>query len=348
MPRAETAALAGAGKGGGDLRVSFQGVHGAYSEQAARKYFPEAELVPCADFDTAYASVTNLSVDRAVIPIENSLGGSIHVNYDLMMKYRLHIIGEVYHKVRHCLLAQPGVTRDELKRVMSHPQALAQCDNYLTDLGVVKQAVDDTAGAAKRVSEADPAASEGLDGRDGDARAGAIASSLAAELYGLDILDEDCQDNEQNLTRFVVLSRDPAPIPSASKPLQDKGSGPSPEYKTSIMFTSGDRPGDLFKALSVFALRDIYLTKIENRPMPVRLLEALQGGTDGGDGPAAMFDGREDGQAQGNGEGSVYKAWFYVDFKGSLGEESCQNALRHLKEVSPMMRILGSYPVDPI
>ena len=110
------------------LKVSFQGVHGAYSEQAAKKCYPDATLVPCPDFETTHKQVADGLVDRAVIPVENSLGGSIHVNYDLLMKYRLHVIGEVYHKVRHCLLANPGVKLADIKRVQSHPQALAQCD----------------------------------------------------------------------------------------------------------------------------------------------------------------------------------------------------------------------------
>ena len=288
------------------MKVSFQGVHGAYSEQAAQKCYPEGELIPCADFETAHKSVAHLSVDRAVIPVENSLGGSIHVNYDLLMKYRLHVIGEVYYKVRHCLLAMPGVTKDKIKRVQSHPQALSQCDGYLDKLGVVKEAVDDTAGAAQHISN--------TQAKD----TAAIASSLAGKLYGLDILDEDCQDNEENLTRFIVLSRDPEPIK------EDQ------EYKTSIVFASGDKPGDLFKALSVFALRDIYLTKIENRPIPQSMKEYM--------------DLNENvGENEGN---NKFQNLFYVDFKGSLSEEACQNALRHLSEVSAFMRILGSYPAD--
>ncbi|UPQ99604.1 prephenate dehydratase [Chloropicon primus] len=282
------------------LKVSFQGVPGAYSEQAAKKCYPDAEVVPCPDFETTHKQVADSSVDRAVIPVENSLGGSIHVNYDLLMKYRLHITGEVYHKVRHCLLANPGVAKEDIRRVQSHPQALAQCDGYLDSLndGVIKEAVDDTAGAAQGIS------------LDKDCRdTAALASSLAGELYGLDLLDQDCQDNDQNLTRFIILSRDPLAIS------EDK------EYKTSIVFTAGDEPGDLFKALSVFALRDIYLTKIENRPIPQFIVESMD---------------NED----------LFQNLFYVDFKGSLSDESCQNALRHLSEVSAFMRILGSYPAD--
>ena len=312
-------------------KVSFQGVFGAYSEQAARKCYPDAELVPCPDFETTHLNVANSVVDRAVIPVENSLGGSIHVNYDLLMKYRLHVIGELYHKVRHCLLANPGTRIEDIKRVQSHPQALAQCDGYLGELngGVIKEAVDDTAGAAQAISER-------KDCKD----TAALASSLAGELYGMETLAEDCQDNEQNLTRFIILSRDP--VVSGAPQVGDKRSGSGHvEYKTSIVFTSGDKPGDLFKALSVFALRDIYLTKIENRPIPQFVLAAQEQGAgvngDGGGGGGAAAE------VEGSG---VFQNLFYVDFKGSLSDEACQNALRHLSEVCAFMRILGSYPMD--
>lgn len=166
--------------------------------------------------------------------------------------------------------------------------------------GVVKEAVDDTAGAAQGIS---------LDPKCRDVAA--LASSLAGELYGLDLLDRDCQDNDQNLTRFIVLSRDPQPIAEEA----------GVEYKTSIVFTAGDEPGDLFKALSVFALRDLDLTKIENRPIPAFIVDSMD-------------------------SSELFQNLFYVDFKGSLREEACQNALRHLSEVSAFMRILGSYPAD--
>ena len=231
------------------------------------------------------------------------------------MKYRLHVIGEVYHKVRHCLLAVPGVTKTDIVRVQSHPQALAQCDGYLTGLGVVKEAVDDTAGAAQHISN--------IQAKD----TAALASSLAGELYGLEVLQEDCQDNEENLTRFLVLSRDPEPIREEV------------QYKTSIVFTAGDKPGDLFKALSVFALREIDLTKIENRPMPPALMDQAM--------RANEKSGADDSSVVGESEGNnIFQNLFYVDFKGSLREEACQNALRHLSEVSAFMRILGSYPAD--
>ncbi|XP_073065913.1 arogenate dehydratase 2-like isoform X2 [Primulina eburnea] len=131
------------------LRVAYQGVPGAYSESAALTAYPNCEPVPRPDFETCFLAVESGLVDRAVLPIENSLGGSIHRNYDLLFRHRLHIVGEKKLLIRHCLLANPNVKVEDLKSVHSHPQALAQCENTLTNLGMVRVAVDDTAGAAK-------------------------------------------------------------------------------------------------------------------------------------------------------------------------------------------------------
>ncbi|CAI0388353.1 unnamed protein product [Linum tenue] len=138
--------------GGSPLRVAYQGLCGAHSESAALKAYPNCEPVPCDQFETAFEAVEACSVDRAVLPIENSLGGSIHRNYDLLLRHRLHIVGEIKYAVRHCLLANQGVKVEHLKKVLSHPQALAQCEYTLTRLGLVREAVDDTAGAAKDAS----------------------------------------------------------------------------------------------------------------------------------------------------------------------------------------------------
>ncbi|KAH1220461.1 Arogenate dehydratase/prephenate dehydratase 2, chloroplastic [Glycine max] len=182
---------------GSCLRVAYQGVHGAYSESAAQKAYPNCEAVPCEQFETAFDAVERWLVDRAVLPIENSLGGSIHRNYDLLLRHSLHIVGEVNFAVCHCLMANHGVKREDLKRVLSHPQALAQCENTLTKFGLVREAVDDTAGAAKHV------AYHKLQD------AGAVASSAAAKIYGLNILDQDIQDDSDNVTRFLMLAREP-------------------------------------------------------------------------------------------------------------------------------------------
>lgn len=287
---------------GSPLRVAYQGLPGAYSESAAAKAYPNCEPVPCEQFDTAFDAVERWLVDRAVLPIENSLGGSIHRNYDLLLRHKLHIVGEVKYEVRHCLLANHGVKLEDLRRVLSHPQALAQCEYTLTKLGVVREAVDDTAGAAQFV------ASNEL--RD----AGAVASSLAAEIYDLNILARDIQDDSDNVTRFLMLAREPI-IPGIDRP-----------FKTSIVFSLEEGPGVLFKALAVFAMREINLTKIESRP---RRKKPLRITGEGVNGPLKYFD-----------------YLFYVDFEASMASQNAQNALRHLKEFATFLRVLGSYPMD--
>ncbi|KAH7542574.1 arogenate dehydratase/prephenate dehydratase 2, chloroplastic [Ziziphus jujuba] len=284
------------------LRVAYQGVRGAYSESAAEKAYPNCEAVPCEQFDTAFEAVERWLVDRAVLPIENSLGGSIHRNYDLLLRHRLHIVGEVKFAVRHCLLANHGVKLEDLKRVLSHPQALAQCENTLTRFGLVREAVDDTAGAAKHV------AFNNL--KD----VGAVASSAAGMIYGLDILAQDIQDDCDNVTRFLMLAREPI-IPGTDRP-----------FKTSIVFSLEEGPGVLFKALACFALREINLTKIESRPLRKQPLRASDDNS--------------------NGFPKYFDYLFYVDFEASMADQQAQNALRNLKEVATFLRVLGSYPVD--
>eukprot|EP01018_Ginkgo_biloba_P024684 Gb_06229 [translate_table: standard] len=287
---------------GSQLRVAYQGVPGAYSEAAAAKAYPNCEAVPCEQFETAFESVELWLVDRAVLPIENSLGGSIHRNYDLLLRHRLHIVGEVQFAVRHCLLGLHGVKKEGLRRVLSHPQALSQCEHTLAKLGVIREAVDDTAGAAQYI------ALHKL--RD----TGAVASARAAEIYELDILAKDIQDERDNVTRFLMLAREPI-IPRADRP-----------FKTSIVFTLEEGPGVLFKALAVFAMRDINLTKIESRPQrkrPLRLVDDCN-----------------------NGSAKYFDYLFYVDFEASMADSRAQNALGHLQEFATFMRVLGSYPMD--
>ncbi|XP_015059118.1 arogenate dehydratase/prephenate dehydratase 2, chloroplastic-like [Solanum pennellii] len=303
LPRPLTSAdLNNMASQGSRLRVAYQGVRGAYSESAAEKAYPNCEAVPCEQFDTAFEAVERWLVDRAVLPIENSLGGSIHRNYDLLLRHRLHIVGEVKLAVRHCLLANNGVKIEDLKRVLSHPQALAQCENTLTKLGLVREAVDDTAGAAKYI-----AFSKLKD-------AGAVASLAASRIYGLNVLAQDIQDDSDNVTRFLMLAREPI-IPRTDKP-----------FKTSVVFSLDEGPGVLFKALAVFAMRNINLTKIESRPLQKQALKVLEDSADG-------FP-------------KYFPYLFYVDFEASMADQRAQNALGHLKEFATFLRVLGSYPSD--
>ena len=236
-----------------NMKVAYQGEPGAYSEAAALTAYPDAEPMPCAVFEEAYEATEQFKSDRSVLPFENSLGGSIHKNYDLILTHDLHVVGEVNFKVNHCLMALPGTKKENLTRAMSHPQALAQCDDYLTKLGVIKESADDTAGSAKKIQE------NKLE------NVAAVASERAAMLYGMEILDSKIQDDSSNVTRFLALAREPLPPKEGVA------------YKTSIVFANKDGPGALFKALACFALRDINLTKIESRPLKTApLAQGLQ------------------------------------------------------------------------
>jgi prephenate dehydratase len=232
------------------MKIAYQGEPGAFSEAAARRIAPAAELVACRSFEDVFASVDAGTSSHGVLPIENSIGGSIHRNYDLLVEHHLPIVGEVELPVIHQLLALPGVSLDRLKRVYSHPQALAQCERFLRTLsGVDIIATYDTAGSAKMVAD------EKL------ADAAAIASARAGEIFGLVPLASSIQDFSDNITRFLVVGRRPF--------------GDSVPDKTSIVFSLTNEPAALFKALSAFALRGIDLTKLESRPIPGRPWEYL-------------------------------------------------------------------------
>lgn len=267
------------------MKVSFQGEPGAYSEQAVFNYYgKEVETIPCESFDVMFDSVVSGKSDAALAPIENSLAGSIHQNYDLLLRHNLHIVGEYFLRVQHCLIVNPSVKMDDIKKAISHPQALGQCAAYLRNHGIKPEQVYDTAGSVKMLKES------------GAKDVAAIASKRAAELYGMQILEEGIEDNAENYTRFLAVGRESVV--------------PENEAKTSIVFTLKNVPGSLFKAMSVFALRDIDLTKIESRPL----------------------------------QGKPWEYLFYIDFIGSTQDEPVQRALDHLGEYAVILRVLGSYP----
>ena len=266
------------------MRIAYQGELGAFSEAAARRIHADAELLPCRNFEDVFEAVNAGPAGYGVLPIENSIGGSIHRNYDLLVDHQLSIVAEVELAVVHCLLALPGVALDDLRRVYSHPQGLAQCERFLRTLsGVEIIATYDTAGSAKLVA----------DQRLTDAAA--IASARAGEIFGLAPLASSIQDFDDNITRFLVIGRRPLDV--------------TPPDKTTVVFTVPNVAGALFKALSVFALRDVDLTKLESRPIPGRPWEYL----------------------------------FYADLAVARDELRCARALGHLAEFAPMLRILGSY-----
>ena len=221
--------------------VAFQGERGAYSENAVYQFFGSTvEVKPCRDFRDVFESVKKQEAQAGVVPVENSIEGSVNQNYDLFFTYDLKVCGEVIVKVAHCLIANPGTSLDSVKAVYSHPQALAQCRSFLERLNCELIPTYDTAGSVKLIKEKKLT------------NAAAIASEKAAELYGMKILARDIADNTENYTRFFVLSKEDSPITGKDK--------------TSIIFSAKHEPGSLYHALGEFAKRNINLTKIESRP----------------------------------------------------------------------------------
>mgnify|MGYP000341893312 CR=1 FL=1 len=223
------------------LKVAFQGEIGAYSEIAVYKHFTsDVQTIPCKSFSDVFKSVEAGNVDYGVVPVENSIEGSVNQVYDLFLEYDLKVCGEIILKIEHCLLANRNADLNSIKVVYSHPQALAQCSNFLERLGCEIIPTYDTAGGAKIVKER------------GTNDVAAIASERAAEIYGMKILARDISNTPDNYTRFLVISTEDSP--------------PTGNDKTSIIFSLKHVPGSLYKALEEFALREINLTKIESRP----------------------------------------------------------------------------------
>ena len=265
------------------MRIAYQGEPGAYSEAAALAFEPTATPEPCRSFEDVFQAVEDGRAARGILPMENSIGGSIHRNYDLLVEHELPIVGEIELKVDHCLLALPGVRLEDVRVVHSHPQALAQCEQFLKGLPNVEiAAVYDTAGGAKLIREG------------GLGNAAAIASRRAAEVFDLEILKEGLQDFDTNITRFFIIARNG---------ITDGAD------KTTIAFALPNAPGALFRALSVFALRNIDLTKLESRPL----------------------------------RGRPWEYMFYADLAVSRDDLQCGRALVNLAEFARWVRTLGTY-----
>ena len=276
------------------LRAAFQGELGAFSHEAAMRLLGRnVEVKPCQRFDEVFRALAESQVDASVIPIENTLHGSVHENYDHLLHFDHKIVAETSVRIVHNLIAAPGVTFKSVRRVFSHPVALNQCLDFFTgNPQFEKVPFYDTAGSVKMVME------EGL--RD----AAAIASAVSADIYGARILKRSIEDDRQNFTRFFLLQR------SADTPLPPARNGKY-VWKSSIVFTTRNQPGSLFRALSAFALRDISLAKIESRPL----------------------------------RGKPWEYLFYLDFFGNIEETRVKKALGHLEELADMLRVLGCYRV---
>ena len=281
------------------MKIAIQGELGSFSHEAAEAMLPRAKVVPCARSLEVFDRVKRGSVDGAVIPIENSLAGSVAEHLDLLLGREVHIVREFRLRIVHNLIALPGTKLRDVRRVFSHPVALDQCrDLFAKNSRLERVPFYDTAGSVKHV------VTESL--RD----AAGIASRRAAEVYGGKILKAGIEDDKKNFTRFFLIER--------GKIEQERSSGESrgrrecdkaKADKTSLAFSMKNIPGALFKALSVFALRDISLSKIESRPLRGR-------------------------------------PWEYVFFVDLLrgDDEDTRNAMRHLGEISDLVKVLGIYP----
>lgn len=275
-------------------RIAFQGARGAFSEEALRKLLgPSPTPVPCTRFEDMFNALKNEEVQGAIVPIENTLAGSVHENYDHLQRFDLPIVAETNVRIVHNLIAPPGVPFRKLRRVFSHPVALNQCLDFFTNNPNIERVpFYDTAGSVKMVME------EGLED------AGAIASSVAAEIYGARILRRSIEDDRQNFTRFFLLRTAEF---ARRHPLKGEA---STQWKTSLVFTVRNVPGALFRVLGAFALRDLNLAKIESRPL----------------------------------RGKPWEYLFYLDLLARVDAPNTQNALSHLRELADYLRVLGCYP----
>ncbi len=225
------------------VTVAIQGEGGSFSHAAAREALgPDVQLVPRPTFDELFRAVEAGEATRGVVPIENSLAGSVYEAYDALGAHALHVVGETQVRVRHCLVVRPGTTLPAIRRVASHPVALAQCRRFFVDHPAITAVpAYDTAGSVRDLLSV---------GLEADA---AIGSALAARLYGGEILLEEIEDHPENYTRFLVVAREPGPLDGASK--------------TSLVFHLPNVPGSLYRAMGAFATRDLDLSKIESRPL---------------------------------------------------------------------------------
>jgi prephenate dehydratase len=278
------------------MRVAFQGELGAFSQEAIQQLLGvRAQPVPFPLFDEVFDALANGKVDAAVTPIENTLHGSVHRNYDLLLKHEFTITAETNVRIVHNLIGPPEMRFAQVRKAYSHEVALNQCLDFFRQYKNIESVpFYDTAGSVKMVM------------RDRPAGAAAIASALAAKIYGGQILRKEIEDDRQNYTRFFLL--EPQGTKPRKPPAQSRGAEPKP-WKTSLVFSTHNVPGALFRALSALALRDLNLTKLESRPL----------------------------------RGRPWEYMFYLDLIGRQDDTNVRNALGHLGEVADFLRVLGTY-----
>jgi len=265
--------------------AAFIGEYGAYSHKASLGYFgDEITPVPMKTFRDIFNAVRGGSCQYGVVPLENSLSGSIHENYDLLQEYDLKIIGEVTIRVKHALIAHENVSKGDIRKILGPPPALSQCRNYLDQYPDIETVTaTSTSSAVRQVKES------------GDRQAAAIGSTMAAEIFGMTILEESIEDNPRNYTRFAVIAKEKI--------------GHKKVGKTSIIFSTGNKPGALFEVMKVFSEYEINLVKLESRPML----------------------------------GKPWEYMFYADLEADLGHPDLAPVMDRLKEKSENLRILGRY-----
>lgn len=274
--------------------IAFQGERGAFSEEAARRLAgPDIQVYPCARFEDIFRAVKEGRASGAAVPIENTLAGTVHENYDHLVNFELPIVAETSVRIVHNLIVPKGVPFSRIKRVFSHPVALNQClDFFARNPQMERIPFYDTAGSVKMVIE------EGL------TDAAAIASSVAAEIYGGRIVRRSIESDRSNFTRFFLLR---TPEYARRHPILKEDHA---AWKTTVVFSTRNIPGALFRALSAFALRDLNLTKIESRPL----------------------------------RGKPWEYLFYLEFLDRVDSPAARNALNHLAELTDFQRVLGCYP----
>jgi prephenate dehydratase/prephenate dehydrogenase len=268
------------------IKVGFQGEAGAYSEEASYKYFGnKIETIGYEKLADVFRAVEKGEVDYGVVPVENSIEGTVRKGYELFLEYDVKPIAEVILRIEHCLIAFPGANLESIKFVYSHPQALGQCSKFLEKYKYKVIPFYNTAGSVKMIKEKKLKHAAG------------IASEMAGKIYGMKILKKGIENNPQNFTRFLVIAK-------------SGRTSPTSHDKTSLIFTLKHIPGSLFRALNVFAERDINLTKIESFPIP----------------------------------GKPWEYNFLLDFEGHIDDKKIISALEELKKQTTFLRIIGSYP----